>query len=457
MEKKRFSDRFTAGMFMRIFPRTFSSARIIILGFAGVILLGTLALMLPFSTRGEGGASFFDALFTAVSAVCVTGLVVQDTAAYWSPFGQGVLLLLIQIGGLGVVSVAVAVSAFTGHKIGLMERSTMQDAVSAPQMGGIVRFLRFILKVTLAVELLGALLLAVVFLPEFGVKGIWYSVFHAVSAFCNAGFDLMGIRGEFSSLTSYSGNLLLNLVIMLLIVGGGLGFLTWRDICSHKWHISKYRAQSKLILAVTVMLILLPAVFFYCMEFTGSGSGTQRLLASVFQSVTARTAGFNTADLSSMSDSGKLIMAMLMLTGGSPGSTAGGIKTTSVAVMYLAVFAVIRRKEDVQAFGRRIPLESLVNAWTVFLMYFTLFLGGGVIISCVEHLPLLTAVFETASAIGTVGVTLGITPGLSAVSKVILILLMFLGRVGALTVIFAAVPIKRAALSKLPEEKIMVG
>ena len=443
-------------MWAVLHKRKLSSSQIILFGFAGVILVGTLLLMLPFSTNSGTRTSFWDALFTSTSAVCVTGLVVFDTATYWSAFGQSVILLLIQIGGMGVVTVAAAIAMASGKKISLMQRSTMQDAISAPQVGGIVRFTGFILKGIFLFELLGTLALMTVFIPEYGWKGIWMAVFHSISAFCNAGFDLMGTNAPYSSLTAYAAHPVVNITIMLLIVIGGIGFLTWQDIYQNGVHIKRYRMQSKVILATTGILLLVPAVYFFFFEFSAEPMD-RRLLLSLFQSVTPRTAGFNTADLTAFSETGQVLTIGLMLIGGSPGSTAGGMKTTTAAVLIACAVAVFRRRENGRYFGRRIADETVKNAVSVFLMYISLFLLGGMIISRVEDLPILTSLFETASAIGTVGLTLGITPTLCLVSKLILISLMFLGRVGGLTLIFATLSANKNTLSKLPLEKITVG
>lgn len=440
----------------------FSSPQMIILGFILVNLTGCLLLMLPSSTADRVGTPFSDALFTSTSAICVTGLVIHDTASYWSMQGQFIIMMLIQIGGMGVITAASAIAILSGRKIGLMQRSTMQESISATQVGGIVRLTGFILRAMLTIELLGAICMAPVFCEEFGMKkGVWYAVFHSVSAFCNAGFDLMGVRQPFSSLTGFSGNVTINLAIMALIVIGGIGFLTWDDIWHHRLHFHKYRLQSKVILTVTVLLILLPALYFYFYEFGrpewNDLSGKERVLASAFQSVTPRTAGFNTVDLNHMSEPSQLIMMLLMLIGGSPGSTAGGFKTTTLAVLLLTSFAVFFRKEDVQCFGRRIPAETVKNAATILFLYMSLFLLGGIMISCVDQVPLMGALFETSSAIGTVGLSLGLTPQLSLFSHMLLILLMFWGRVGGLTLIFAVVSGHRVTKSKLPQEKITIG
>lgn len=437
--------------------RNITSFQVITLGFFSVIMIGCLLLMLPVATRDGTGANFPDALFTATSAACVTGLVVQDTATYWSAFGQGVILLLIQIGGMGVVTVAMAIVAISGRKIDLMQRSIMQESISAQHVGGIVRMTRFILRTSFLIELTGAVLLMPVFCKDFGaVKGIWYSVFHSVSAFCNAGFDLIGVREPFSSLTSYSTNPIVNGTVMALIVIGGIGFLTWEDIKNQKWHWKKYRMQSKVVLSVTAGLIIVPAAWLFFREFKNMPLD-ERIWSSLFQSVTMRTAGFNTADLTVLSETGLMAMIVLMLIGGSPGSTAGGMKTTTAAVMCSNALAVFRKKESAHFYGRRIPEDTVQIAATVFMMYVVLSLSGGMAISYIEEIPLLPALFETSSAIGTVGLTLGMTLKLGGISRAILIGLMFLGRVGGLTIIFAAVSERRIHVSELPQERITVG
>ncbi len=442
---------------MKQIAKRLSSSQIIILGFLGIILLGSVLLTLPISTQDRMGASFSDALFTSTSAVCVTGLIVQDTATYWSTFGQVVILTLIQIGGMGVITIALAITTLSGKKISLKQRSTMQEAISAHKVGGIVRLTGFIVRTTIAIELLGAVLMAPVFCKEFGLgKGIWYGVFHSISAFCNAGFDLMGSKTPYSSLTYFMSNPVINFTIMTLIVTGGIGFMTWDDIKTHKYHIRRYRMQSKVILVTTAILIVLPALYFFFMEFADMPM-EERIYSSLFQSVTPRTAGFNTVDLTLISEVGIAIMIILMVIGGSPGSTAGGMKTTTLAVMLSTAISVFRRKEHTHFFGRRIDSETIRSAATIMMMYVVLFLTGGFIISAVEGLPLLTCLFETASAVGTVGLTLGITPELGMVSKCILVILMYLGRVGGLTLIFATISGKQSNTARLPQEKLTVG
>ena len=438
-------------------------ARIILIGFALLILTGAVLLTMPIATRDGQGAPFLDALFTATSATCVTGLVVQDTSMYWTVFGQAVIILLIQIGGMGVVTAAVTLSMLAGRRIGLKERWVMQESISAPQMGGIVRRTRFILAATFLMEGIGALLLAVRFVPEMGARGIWYGIFHSISSFCNAGFDLMGMEAgtPFVSLTGYAGDPLVTLTVAGLIALGGIGFITWGDVRTHKWHLRSYCLQTKLVLTVTALLILLPTLFFLFYEFRlpqwQSLTPREKVLGALFQSVTPRTAGYNTVDLTLLSEPSQLIITMLMLIGASPGSTAGGFKVTTLAVFFLAAKAVFRRKESLQSFGRRLPMETLRSAAAIFLMYLVLFFLGGIAICCMEGVTLGAALFETASAIGTVGLTLGITPDLGAASQLILIFLMYFGRVGGLTLIYAVLPDSGAVPSQLPQERISVG
>ena len=437
--------------------KSLTSFQVIILSFFGLILIGTLLLMLPVSSRERCFTSFPDAMFTAVSATCVTGLIVKDTATYWSLFGQTVILILIQIGGMGVITIGLAIMKASGRKIGLWHRSTMQESISAPQVGGIVRLTSFILRTSAIIELSGALLLAPVFCRDFGFfRGLWYSLFHSISAFCNAGFDLMGVREPFSSLTTYGSHTYVNLVIMLLIVTGGIGFLVWNDIGTYRHRFKRYSLQSKVVLLTSLILIVLPAVYFFCCEYDGLPFG-DRVLSSVFQSVTTRTAGFNSQDLTQMDESGTAIMIFLMLIGGSPGSTAGGMKTATFAVLFLSAVTVFSRRNDIQCFKRRIADDAVRTAGAILFMYLFLFFTSGIIISRTENLPLLTCLFETGSAIGTVGLTLGITSKLSMLSRILLMALMFFGRVGALTLIYAALPSTDSRNSRLPLEKISVG
>ena len=437
--------------------KRFSSSRKIVLGFAATILVGALLLMLPISSKSGVVTPFNQALFTSTSAVCVTGLVLNDTGSYWSVFGQAVILLLIQIGGLGVVTVAVSLAMLSGKRISLIQRSTLQDAISAPKVGGVVRLTRFILCGTVITELIGMLLMLPVFCRDYGLKGIWMSMFHSVSAFCNAGFDILGTAEKpFVSLTGYANNPLINITVMLLIIIGGLGFFTWNDVCTNKLRFRRYSLQSKIVLSTTLILIVAPAVWYFIFDFSDMPIG-DGVLGSLFQAVTPRTAGFNTYDLNKLSSSSKAIMIFLMLVGGSPSSTAGGMKTTTLAVLTLNALSTFKKKENAEIFDRRIDNSVIKNAATVFTMYCSLFFVGGVAICSIEGLSLSDCLFETASAVGTVGLTLGITPKLGIASQLILIVLMFLGRVGGLTFVYATIVEKRRSGAMYPLEKITVG
>lgn len=437
--------------------------KLILSGYCLIILLGTLLLAMPFSTRGPGGSPLTDCFFTATSATCVTGLIRFDTATHWTVFGQLVILALIQIGGVGFMTVAIVIMAFTKRKITLSQRSIMQNSISAPQIGGIVRMSKFIILGTLLVEGIGALLLSFDFIPRFGWgKGIYYSIFHAISAFCNAGFDLMGSEtGQFSSLTGMSGSWYVNIIIMLLIFIGGLGFFVWYDIKKKHFRFRNLNLQSKMVLSISTGLVFLGALILFLLEYDQkmfNGLPLQeKILASLFQSVSARTAGFNTADLSVMTDSGKMIMICLMLIGGSTGSTAGGIKTTTFWVLCVSVVTTFRRKKNIEAFGRRMEEGITRTASCVFMTYLLLVISSAVIISAVEKLPMMTALFETGSAMATVGLSFGVTPQVGMFSKLLLAFLMLCGRVGSITMLLAFSSEKRVISSSYPLDKIQVG
>ena len=437
--------------------RKMSSFQIIICGFLAVILVGTMILMLPISTVGRQRASFETALFTSVSAVCVTGLVVQDTASFWSAFGQFIIMLLIQIGGLGIISVTAFLVTVSGRKISLLQRSLLMESISADQVGGIVKMTSFIFRLAFTVELIGATLMMPTFCINFGLSGIWMAVFHSVSAFCNAGFDVMGRHtGTFSSLTYFSDSFGVVIPICALIVIGGIGFLTWGDVAFHGIHFKRYRMQSKVIIVTTACLILFPTLFFFMNDFAAYPL-KQRLCLSLFQAVTPRTAGFNTADMAAVTGVGRVMMIVLMLIGGSPGSTAGGIKTTTAAVLLANVISTVRRRRSTQLFGRRIDDETVRQSATLLMIYPLFVLSAAQLISFIEDIPIGPCIFETASAIGTVGLSLGITPSLGTVSHLLLIMLMFFGRVGALTIMFAATSRDGLEVAQCPFAKIHVG
>ena len=442
--------------------RNISTMKKILLGYCVIIIGGALLLMLPIATKERIVTSPIDALFTSTSATCVTGLVRFDTYQYWSLFGQVVILALIQIGGIGFMTLAISLITLTKRKIGLSQRVLMQESVAMPQLGGIVKITKFIFIGSMLIEAIGAFLLSFYFVPHLGFgMGLFYSVFHSISAFCNAGFDLMGYQQAFSSLTSVENNWYFNLIIMFLIIIGGLGFFVWNDIVTNKGRFSMLRLHSKIVLTFTLFLIISGALIIYLCELKGTelqgkNIGDQ-ILNSLFQSVTARTAGFNTVNLANLTHASQLVIICLMIVGGSPGSTAGGLKTTTFAVFLLSIISTFKRKKSIECFRRRIDDDIAKKAFTVVAMYLVLSIAATMAVSAIEGVTLNAAMFECVSAIATVGLTLGITPGLSMASEIILILLMIFGRVGSLTILFAFSAEHLSPLSKLPQEKIQIG
>lgn len=437
--------------------------KIILGGYISIILVGTLLLMLPSATKPGLATSFSDSLFTATSATCVTGLVRFDTFTHWTLFGQLVILTLIQIGGVGFMTVALLVLMIIRRKIGLAQRSLMQDSISAPELGGIVRMTRFIIAGTFIIEFVGAVLLSFYYVPILGFgTGVYYSIFHSISAFCNGGFDLMGsISGDCSSMTSLETNVYVNIVLMLLIYLGGLGFFVWKDVLDKKFKIKRYSLQSKVVLSMSTLLVFLGAFVLFILEYNGpmydGYLAGDKLLSCFFQSVSARTAGMNTANLAIMTDAGKLVMIVLMLIGGSTGSTAGGMKTTTFYVLIASVKSTFMRRKNIEIFGRRLDESLTRTASCIFTTYLTVIIVSTIAISAIENLPVLEVLFECTSALATVGITLGITGGLSMVSKLIIIILMLCGRVGSVTVLLALSSDKNKATSRLPLEKLQIG
>lgn len=437
--------------------------KIILFGYLGIILIGTLLLLLPIATREGKYTSFTDSLFTVTSATCVTGLIRFDTFTHFTLFGQLIILALIQIGGLGFMSVALMVMMLARRKIHLSQRSLMQDSISAPELGGIVKMVRFILSGTFVIEGIGAILLSIYYIPTYGYKmGIYMSIFHSISAFCNGGFDVMGgISGECSSMLSVESNLYVNIILMLLIVLGGLGFFVWHDVLIKKFHIKKFSLQSKVVLSMSLFLIFAGAISLMITEYNGPmyegySFGT-KLLSCFFQSVSARTAGMNSCNIALMTESGKFIMILLMLIGGSTGSTAGGVKTTTLFVLVLSVSATFHRRKNIEVFGRRLSEDLTRTASCILISYLSVIFVSTVIISSIESLPVLTVLFECTSALATVGITLGITGSLSMISKLIIVILMICGRVGSVTVLLAFAPDKTRSTSQLPLEKLQIG
>lgn len=438
------------------FQDHFNSFRSILLGFLLLILGGAYLLSLPAASAAGEPTPFLNALFTSTSAACVTGLVVYDTAAHWSLFGKAVILLLIQAGGIGVVTIAMCVLILTGRQIGILQRNTMRESVSGHHLGGILPFTKFILKGTILIELLGAAALFPSFRYMGFRDGFTFAFFHSVSAFCNAGFDLMGMHGAYSSLTFYQADPAVNIIICLLIFTGGIGFLTWEDLLKNKFRLSRLTMQSKVILSSTAVLLFLPFLFFYFVEYRRL-DGMERFLMAMFQTVTPRTAGFSTADYSVMSEEGLLITSILMMIGGAPGSTAGGMKVTTIAVLFFSASACMTQKKQVSCFRRRIESDQISTAFTIMFLYVAALLAGTLIVTHAESIPAINAMFECASALGTVGLTTGITPSLSAGSKLLLTLFMYFGRTGGLTIAYASVSAVSRPARKYPAEKISIG
>lgn len=413
--------------------------------------------MLPVSSRRGTVTSFGTALFTATSATCVTGLVVRDTATHWSVFGQVVILALIQTGGLGIIMAAAGFSLLSGRRISLRERSMMRDAFATRRVGGIVRLANFVFTVTFAVELIGAIIMVPSFCAEYGLRGIWIAFFLSISAFCNAGFDILGTHDTlFPSLSEFATNPVICLAICSLIVIGGIGFATWNDITTNKLRFKRYSLQSKVILVSSLVLITAPALFFFLFEYQRLPMA-ERFLASLFQSITPRTAGFNVEDMSVMTEPGQALTIILMLIGGSPGSTAGGIKNTTLVVLLANFIAICARRSEADVYGRRVEDDVIKQAGAILTMYVALSLLGATALCLIEGLPYLACLFECVSAIGTVGMTVGITPQLHVASRIILIAYMFVGRVGGLTLIYAATENPKKNPARLPRENVTVG
>lgn len=440
--------------------------QIMVLGFASIIVIGAILLNLPISTQSGESIGFLDALFTATSAVCVTGLVVVDTATYWSMFGQIIIIGLIQIGGLGFMTATTLFALLIRKKINLRERLLIQESLNQGDLSGLVKLTRYVILMTLTVEGIGAILLSTVFIPQFGLtRGIWYSIFHAISAFCNAGFDLMGsVSGPFSSLTYYVNNFTITMTISGLIILGGIGFPVMLDIVKMK-KFSKFNLHSKVVLITTVILISIGMLFMLTVEFNnpatlGNLNIGGKLLASFFQSVTARTAGFNTIDLGLMHQASIFIMIILMFIGASPASTGGGIKTTTLATLILAVRSFVYNKSDIEVFGRRVESSTVRKSLGIFVLGISVVVVGTLIISLSEpHFNLVEVGFEVVSAIATVGLSIGGSPSLSTVGKIFIMIFMFMGRVGALTILMAisSKGIKKNPTIRYPEGKIIVG
>ncbi|MDD6340205.1 MAG: TrkH family potassium uptake protein [Butyrivibrio sp.] len=440
--------------------RHLTQTQFIVYGFIAIILIGALLLCTPIASRTHTATPFLDSLFTAVSSTCVTGLVVVDTYVHWSLFGQIVILFLIQIGGLGFITIGVLFSLILRRKIGLKTRGLMQESVNTIKIGGIIRLARKIIRGTLLIEGAGAILLSIRFSFDFGVpKGIYYGIFHSISAFCNAGFDLMGVNGEFNSLCDYAGDPWVNIVIMSLIVIGGIGFVVWDDISINKFKFKKYSFHTKIVLVTTLFLIVSSSTLFYIVEYDNTMEGMnvgERILASMFSAITARTAGFNTIDTGSLKGASLLLTCILMFIGGSPGSTAGGIKTTTFFVLMVNLFANMRGGKS-GIFRRRFEDGAVKKASMVFILNLVLCMVAMFVILAITNLAFSDIMFEVFSAMGTAGMSTGVTRDLNEGARCIIMLLMFCGRVGSLSFALSFLQKKKVPPVCYPQEKISIG
>lgn len=435
-----------------------NGVQILALGFLIAIIIGAILLSLPISSSSGESTNLLDSLFTSTSAVCVTGLVTLDTSSHWSTFGQTVIMTLIEIGGLGFMSFAVLISLILGKKITLRERLVMQEAMNTYSIQGLVKMVRYVLIFTVSVQFFGALLLSTQFVPEYGIsKGIFYSIFHSISSFCNAGFDLFG-----TSLMGYSSNAVVILVISALIIIGGLGFTVLLEIYEFKG-IKKLSLHSKLVIITSLILIVGGTILMFLFELNntatfGNMNFKDKLLNSFFASVSPRTAGFNSVVTTDMTMASKFLTIILMIIGGSPGSTAGGLKTVTCGILFLTVLSVIRGREDTEVFGRRFTKEVVYKSFTIVSIALALVIGVTMVLSYTEvGASFIDLLYEATSALGTVGLTLGLTPKLSSIGKVLIMIMMYLGRVGPLTVMLALTRKKKKSGYKYPEGKILIG
>ncbi|OPJ59058.1 TrkH family potassium uptake protein [Clostridium oryzae] len=437
----------------------FTPVQILAIGFAVTILIGAVLLTLPVSASNGRYTSFIDSLFVSTSAVCVTGLVTVDTGTHWSYFGKTIILILIQIGGLGFMSFATLFALILGKRITLSDRLVMQEAMNSFKLQGLVKLAKYILVFTFSVEAIGAFLLSTQFIQDFGVlKGIYYGIFHSVSAFCNAGIDLLG---EFTSVTSYSNNWIVLITIALLIISGGLGFSVWADIYNKKT-MKKLTLHSKVVIMISLILIIMGSILMFLVEYDndktiGNMTSSSKILNSIFAAVTPRTAGFNSIITSDMTSAGIWLTIVLMFIGGSPGSTAGGIKTSTLGIIIFSAISLIRGKDETVIFRKRISKEAVMRAFVIATLGITIVVFVTMVLSITEAgAPFEYILYEVTSAFATVGLTLGLTTKLTVVGKIIIIITMYFGRVGPLTLALALARQKKSSI-RYPEDKILVG
>ncbi len=458
------------GQGINLKKKELSTTQIILLGFLFAIVIGTVLLSLPISSASGQATPLIDALFTATTSVCVIGLVAVDTHLHWSFFGQAVILILIQIGGIGVVSITTGAMLLMGQKVTLKHQLLIGNAFNLDTLSDLVSFLKKIFKGTFIVEIIGAICYAFVFVPQFGwKKGIWYSVFNGVSAFCNSGMDILGA----DSLTQYISNPWINVVTMVLAVLGGLGFVVWWDvikvICMAKkkeipkrWIFRRCTLHTKIVLSTTIALIAGGAICVFLFEYSnpatlGNLSTGDKIMAALFQSVTTRTAGFYTISQKGLRDTTALVSMILMFIGGSPSGTAGGVKTTTVVILIVAAISMIKGQEEVVLFNRAIPVKTIRKALAEALLSFFVCLAGALAILIVTQGSLTDVMFEMIGIVGTTGLTRGLTGTLDAVGKLIIIVCMYLGRVGPISLAVALQTKKKNGLVNFPEDEVAVG
>lgn len=438
----------------------FSYTRMIAFGFLAVILMGTLLLSLPIAARSGDRTALIDCFFTATSATCVTGLTVLDTYMHWSSFGHVIILGLIQIGGLGFMTIITMFSIFTRKHISLYERRLLMQSAGTIRLSGIITMIKRVVIGTFCVEGMGAVFLSLRFCPKLGfAKGLWYAVFHSVSAFCNAGFDIMGRFNEVS-LTGYYNDPLVCITLMVLIVIGGLGFLVWSDVIKCRFVFKKMELHSKLVLTVTALLVFGGAAVLFMTEKNGAFKGMttgEQVLSAFFQSITLRTAGFFTFDQSKLSNSGYILSTLLMFIGGSPGSTAGGVKTTTMAVAFLNLISVARNNDDVVIFKRKINNKVVIQSVAIIGIHILMASIAIFIICYLEPIGLREVIYESVSAISTVGISMGITSDFNVASKLFIAGLMYSGRIGGMTIVLAIAENSHKVKLERPEEKILIG
>lgn len=437
-----------------------NEVQVLAIGFALVILIGGSILSLPICSADGNYTGFLDSLFTSTSAVCVTGLVTVDTGTHWNNFGKVVIMLLIETGGLGFMSITIFIAILLGKKITLKDRLIMQEAMNTFNIQGLVKMVQYVLAFTLSVQICGAILLATQFIPQFGWKtGVFFSIFHSVSAFCNAGFDLFG---NYASLVSYSSNAVVLLTISGLIIIGGLGFTVSLEIFNYRKN-RRFSTHSKMVICITLVLIIFGAIFILLVEYRNAETLANmnfrdKVLNAFFASVTPRTAGFNSISTDGMTMAGKLMTIILMFIGGASGSTAGGLKVTTFGVLAFTLISSLKGREDTEAFGRKFSKETVYKAFTLLSIAMLLVITVTIILTITEPDKLfINLLYEATSAFGTVGLTAGVTQSIGSISKVVLIITMYLGRVGALTVILALINKKKKNGIKYPEAKILIG